>query len=448
MKQSKKIWIFISILFIICACIVGIGNSGKRVDEAENNSESEISGTANEENEGEPYTEIPQEILEKGTLLQSDNEFEFYRTDSEEMESDYKGNYIAIHDLKDDFYLYLPDSYEIISDIKAEESCVTITYANGSDYRIREVVVPICFPARMEGIFGTTVVSEMYGESGSKRNWFDRREVYSGEAALEDTLPALPQEVWHEEVFMGDQTCEITFARFSPVYRRLFYEDTSGYRADYRFTIRDEGGSTICEQMFMDFPVEFEETYWITDFSGDGYADIAFCTGLNYRGTAWCDTYFRTLIWNREQSCYEKKYLPEAETYGDDITGFPLWNESTHVLVVRVGTDKWEDVIQEMYSFENGAWQRMRRLERAYSETEFYEWPGKEELYPEPIGYWELYYENGEETEKNFMESEFYNDSVWSKDNEENLKLYPDSWEWEKVPEIIGGIELDKEVRK
>ena len=312
---------------------------------------------AEEENEGEPYTEIPQEILEKGTILQSDNEFEFYRTDSEEMESDYKGNYIAIHDLKDDFYLYLTDSYEIISDIKAEESCVTITYANGPDYRIREVVVPICFPARMEGILGTGVKSEMYSESGSKWTWFDRREVYSGEAVLEDTLPALPQEVWHEEVFMGDQTCEITFERFRPIYRRLFYEDTSGYRADYRFIIRDEGGSTICEQMFMDFPVEFEETYWITDFSGDGYADIAFCTGLNYRGTACCDTHFRTLIWNREQSCYEKKYLPEAETYGHEITGFPLWNEGTHVLVVRVGTNKWEDVIREMYSFENGAWQ-------------------------------------------------------------------------------------------
>ena len=46
------------------------------------------------------------------------------------------------------------------------------------------------------------------------------------------------------------------------------------------------------------------------------------------------------------------------------------------------------------------------------------------------------------------MESDFYDDSVWSKDNEENLKLYPDSWEWEKVPEIIGGVELNKEVRK
>ncbi len=427
MKPSTKMWILFSFLFSICVCSILIENGRIKADNAT-----------------EFYDEIPKDILENRIILKSDNEFEFYRTDSEEMNCDYVGNYIAVHDLKDDFYLYLPDSYEIILDIKAEESGIVITYANRPDYSIRKVEVPICFPARMEGLMETTW--SRYDEK-SRWSWSDRRVVWSGEEVLEDTLPALPQKVWQIEILMGNKTCEIMFERFSPIYRRLFYEAGDGYRADYRFTIRDEDGGIICEQMFMDFPVQFEETYWIADFSGDGFADIAFCTALNY-GTSYSNTYFCTLIWNVQKNCYEKKDLPEAEADSYFTSGYPLWNEDLHVLMVIVGTDKWKSAIYEMYSFRNGEWVRIRRLETAYSETEFYEMPGEEELYPEVIGYWELFYTDGKEKGKNFIEHAFREDSVWSKNNKKNWKLYPDYPEWENVSEIIGGIQLDKNVRK
>lgn len=80
--------------------------------------------------------------------------------------------------------------------------------------------------------------------------------------------------------------------------------------------------------------------------------------------------------------------------------------------MVIVGTDRWKSAIYGMYSFQNGEWKRRRRLETAYSETEFYDMPGEEELYPEAIGYWELFYADGKEIEKNFIEHVFREDSV------------------------------------
>ncbi len=443
MKQKVRTCVLLCILLLLCVCAAGIGICGRNAGKTGQG----LMGCAHRviDNKKKPCEPL-REILEKGTVLLADNAFEFYRTDSEEIDGEIWSldkDYIAVHDLRDDFYIYLPDSYEIILDIGADASGIAITYTNEPDYIIREVFIPICFPARMEGIVGMDFHSERHIESGEEWNRNDIREVCSGEEALEDTVFALPHEVWREEISMEDKTCEITFERISPIYRRLHSIEFERM-ADYRLTVRDEGGIAVCEQIFMNFPAAFEETFWIADFSGDGCGDIAFCTGENH-GTGSHNTYFRILIWNAGKSRYEKKYLPETEVYGNYFTGFPLWNEEQQVLMAAVGTDKWEGAVYEMYSYENGEWQRIRRLENAYSETEFYEMPREKELYPAAIGYWELFYEDGKEIGKNFVELK--KGSVWSSDNGGNLKLYPDSPEWEKVSVSIDGLELYKEVK-
>lgn len=98
----------------------------------------------------------------------------------------------------------------------------------------------------------------------------------------------------------------------------------------------------------------------------------------------------RMLIWDRDTGCYEKSRISEA----DDL---PMWNMDMASLAVCARAESVE--AKDMYAQTDGQWQKIKRQERVYSETEFYDIPGEGE-YPYPDGYRELIYSDGEPVEK------------------------------------------------
>lgn len=99
-------------------------------------------------------------------------------------------------------------------------------------------------------------------------------------------------------------------------------------------------------------------------------------------------------------------------------------------------------------------WQRTGRLERVYSETEFYEMPGKG-MFPYPDGYRELVYSGGELAEGKRLEKDFYEEDafwsdtecIWSERYKSSVLLYPVWPEWEEVTTVIGKTSIEKYIR-
>lgn len=104
---------------------------------------------------------------------------------------------------------------------------------------------------------------------------------------------------------------------------------------------------------------------------------------------------------------------------GRSVCAFQTWNEELSVLSGEVGEDEYDHIVLERYSFVNGCWRRVGKVEPLYDENELGE--------PICIGYHELLYsENGELIEENEVEGGIWLDeeSVWSWYSE-NIKLYP-----------------------
>lgn len=106
--------------------------------------------------------------------------------------------------------------------------------------------------------------------------------------------------------------------------------------------------------------------------------------------------------------------------------------------------------VLEMYSFIDGGWQIVRRLEALGIEGQYHgdyilDYSGERR---------ELLYENGEVIGETIVESNYdvgtiwYRpDSVWSCYYEGNLCLYPDEWYWERCAMSVGGFPVKKYVR-
>lgn len=174
---------------------------------------------------------------------------------------------------------------------------------------------------------------------------------------------------------------------------------------------------------------------------------MAFCTDV-YRGGkngSWSS--LKILIWNGELGCYEEKGVGRREN-------MPLWNQDMASLVICADTRDDIYCAKEMYVWMDGQWQRTRRLERVYSETEFHDIPGVGE-YPYSDGYRELIYGDGETVEENRIEADFYEkdafwfeeECIWSANYKGGVRLYPDWPEWEQVKTTVGGIVINKYVR-
>lgn len=152
------------------------------------------------------------------------------------------------------------------------------------------------------------------------------------------------------------------------------------------------------------------------------------------------------------QDC-DSQEKTEGEGAADNLA---MWNTDMSVLVSC--DDTMHDhcySAKNMYVWADGQWQRTRRLERIYSETEFYDIPGNGQ-YPYSDGYRELIYSNGELVEENRIEKDLYEEdifwfeeeSIWSTNYRGGIRLYPEWPEWEKTETTVGGIAMNKYVRK
>ena len=320
--------------------------------------------------------------------------------------------YIAIYALdfcssvsSDGDIYYLPDVYGNITEMKMEESGqLYLQYEASASGETEEVRIPFYFPARTTGDF-----LEM--DDYASYEHYKKQIQASQKGLLADEETVFPQTVWTEVLQVGDERYEAVFERVSPIYN-YFVERLVGYSATYRLTVKDEKGDVVWEQMMLNYPAAYEEPHWFVDFTGDGYLDIALCTYVYWgKAVGWSST-LRVLIWNPETSSYEESKLPEGDVH--------LWNEGLSSMIVTVDNDK------EMYSYLDGEWKMVRRLQAVYSEDETYNGTNESVI----KGFHELFYsEDGNVVEERMLGTdEVWNDDsvVWSSDNEENLKLYPD----------------------
>ena len=101
MKQKVRTCVRLCILLLLCVCAAGIGICGRNAGKTGQG----LMGCAHRviDNKKKPCEPL-REILEKGTVLLADNAFEFYRTDSEEIDGEIWSldkDYIAVHDMRD-----------------------------------------------------------------------------------------------------------------------------------------------------------------------------------------------------------------------------------------------------------------------------------------------------------------------------------------------------------
>lgn len=332
-----------------------------------------------------------------------------------------------------DEILYLPDIYGIITEMKMEESGeLYIQYRESVEGNEKEVWIPLHF-----GSGNKDTIEILSGR---------RKGIFSEQNGLRDGESVFPQTVWTKSFLYEDRMYEIEFQRISPVYH-LGMESTM-YFADYCLIMKDESGGVISDQtVIVNFPVCNEEVCWFVDFSGDGFMDIAFCLDSYHAGkNAFDDLY--TLIWNPDTKLFEEKDFPSYPNIIWLTMSYPLWNEEMASIIFFTEDDEEEDPMRmEMYSFLDGEWKRIRRLQAAYAEDKY-----TDEGEPVYLGIEELIYsEDGEVLEKRFPEfnSErdviwFDEESIWCQYNIENMKLYPEYPEWKLIEANVNGIELHK----
>lgn len=341
--------------------------------------------------------------------------------------------YIAIRDLDSDSVWYLPDVYGRIIEMAEEPAGVSLRYIPDGSEEIEEVRIPLYSPEWEEGK-GIDIYPLCPREKVIIGAWQE----------LDAGTEALPRKVWEESFRMEGETYTVLFERVSPVYDPGY--ETGEIDADYRLTVRDGEENILSRQTVFHYPVAFEEVHWLIDFSGDGFSDIAFCTDI-YRGSGGAWSVLDILIWNAEAGCYEEKRI-------DGLGSLHLWNPDMSSLVVCADENDIGYWAKEMYAWVEGEWQRIGRFERVYSETEFYEMPGRG-MFPYSDGYRELVCLGGEPVEEKRIEKDFYEEDafwsdtecIWSEKYKNSVRLYPVWPEWEKVTTVNGGTSIEKYIR-
>lgn len=327
-----------------------------------------------------------------------------------------------------DDILYLPDIYGTITDMKMDSNELYLQYFDMESDSLKEVKIPIYFSERLENGF--------FDIHYSARFHYKKR-ITAAQEGLQSGEGAFPQTVWTETFGKDGQIYEIGFERITPIYD--YFIEHGGNCADYRLTVKDGKGELISEQMLLGYPVSHEEVHWAVDFSGDGFMDIAFCTGEYWGRDSW--TELLALIWNPEKKLYEEHRFPQDQ--GD----LHLWNADLSTVIAFAGRDQQGGMIMEMHSFLQGEWKRVRRLEVCFSEEEL-----DEDGDPVFLGFRELLYSaEGDLLEEREVEVGpdagapwFDEGSVWCGENTKNLKLYPEYPKWTSGYLNVGGIEVYK----
>ena len=174
------------------------------------------------------------------------------------------------------------------------------------------------------------------------------------------------------EMKMGEERYEVVLERVSSLYD--FFVEHNWNVANYRLVVKSESGDVVSEQILLNHSVKYEEPHWLVDFTKDGYLDM---------------------------SC----------------------------LIVTVDGD------DTMYSYSDGEWKMVRRLEYDSSEGK------KRELF---------YSEDGNVIEERVLEWDEVvdNTNVWNRDNVENVRLYPEYPLWDIGIMDVGGIDVKKYYRR
>ncbi len=344
--------------------------------------------------------------------------FAAYRVPYDEVRADreYKdGDYIAIEDLDSGAIFYVPDEYGELVDIQVTETCVCIRDRDSETGILREHRIPEYFLFSKESVLNvhTRILDT----------------ILAGTERAED----LPQKVWQEVFVYDGELFEVLFDRVSPIYHEGFVESSYGYMADYCLTVRDQAGTVISKQRILGLPVYFEQVHWMIDFSGDGFPDIALCSDLMH-GTQFGYAHTHFLIWDVQKGGYEERPLPIESAY-IYYSGFVHWVPELNAVWRDIGTDVYDGRIDGMFSYIDGEWQLIRKLEDIYSETETYEDPRENIEYPCVEAYRELYYQDGKVVREERVEERW--------DGEQG-KLYPAYWGWISAEVEIGGVTLSR----
>ena len=430
--MRKKIFIGIIIAFVII--FMGVWMLKKEAVEESESQETEILENETESRKTEILengTENRENILTDRNVIDLGNHIIAYFTSSDIYGYSLKGEYLAIHDLVGNKVLYLPDVYEEVYDMAIEENeGIFISYSGAEENSIQEVHIPVQFPIQTNTVYEINPINPM----GMKM----LTELKGDIRACVEKLPKL---IWKENTVWEGRTYEITFERTSPVY--LNPQSASGRTyADYCLTVKDEEDNIVSEQILVNYAVAYEEVYWFTDFSGDGFPDIAFCT--NYEDSRETYVHLEFMIWNAETEEYEAKPLPVRSI------GKTTWNETQSSVILFHKGDEYVDL--GMYSFRDGDWELVGELIPVYDEENV-----DEDGDLLCIGWKEIFYENGEAVEENSIIREekdtspwFDEESIWSWYNRENSTLYPGhpSTEWGIIEVMIGEDTIQKYVRE
>lgn len=375
-------------------------------------------GQSNESTDDEVRAGDGSETLYFDAGSRSGAHFAAYRVPYDEVRADRKykdGDYIAIKDLDSGAIFYVPDEYGELVDIQVTETCVCIRDRDWESGTLREHRIPEYF------LFSKECVLDVHARTHDT--------ILVGTERAED----LPQRVWQEAFVYDGELFEVLFDRISPIYHEGFMESAYGYMADYCLTVRDGEGTVISKQRILGLPGYFEQVHWMIDFSGDGFPDIALCSDLMYDSRfSFAQTYF--LIWDAQKMAYEEKPLPVKNT-GAYHTGFVYWVPELGAVWRDIGTDEYRGDIYGMFSFVDGEWQLVRRLEEIYSETETYEDPTEDIEYPCVEAYRELHYQDGKMVREERVEER------WDGERGELYPAYPD---WTSVEVDIGGVTLSR----
>lgn len=307
---------------------------------------------------------------------------------------------------------YLPDTYGNIAEMKMGESGeLYLRYETSSPWETAEVRIPFYFSKRMTEDF-------IDMDKWASYDPYKKQILATQEGLMSGEEDALPQTVWTEDIRMGEERYEAVFERVSPLYD--FFVEHNWDVANYRLTVKNENGDIVSEHILLNHSAKYEEPHWLVDFTGDGYLDIAFCGGMSRDKirSDFDDLY--VLVWNPETDSYEEGELPDGHIY--------WWNEEMSSLIASADGD------DAMYSYSDGEWKMVRRLEYDSSE-------GKErEL---------IYSEDGDVIEERLLEWDEVVDptNVWDRNNVENIRLYPYPL-WDIGIMDVGGIDVKKYYRR
>lgn len=353
---------------VVCAILTAVGSSNSQ------------SGTSREK------------VLVNGGIADLGNHIISYYAQPERKQE--KGvEYFVIQDLDGEDILYLPNDFERIRDISVTgTSEINIRYTdNGTD---GETTIPVRFVNRE-------------GEAWVILDGWKKQKIIYGTRL---SSPVRAEKIWSESVIMGEKDYRIIFERTSPPYDHVLSD--MGYRqADYLLTVQDGEWNTVWEQEIINFPIEFEEVYWIKDISRDGFPDIIFCVEYSYLPELYAD--LRFLVWNTEMEEYELRKAPGTGTN-------PQWDEELSALMLYTeGFNAWVEDL-EVYTYGEEDWELYAKI---ITDTE-----------------------NGKAVRENRIDS--WAGSAWREKIENGIPLYPRGWEWKrKDVELCTGVTVSKYIR-